>query len=113
MVDSGRFAEGADHFVVVGVADQDDRIVLTGKANRFQMDLGDQRAGGVDHLKMTLLGLFANRWGNAMGAEDDTRALRHLAQFIHEDRARLAQLIHYVAVVDNLLAHVNRRSIEV
>ena len=46
----GRFAHRADHFVVPFVADQHDRVALLGVADRLQVDLGDQRAGGVDGL---------------------------------------------------------------
>src|ERR1035438_2129999 len=36
-----------------------------------------------------------------------------LANLLHEDGARLAQFVHDVLVVNDFLAHVNRRSVEV
>ena len=39
---------------------------------------------------------------------DHARAFRDLVQFIDEDRALLCEVVHYVAVVNNLLAHVDR-----
>ena len=44
------FAQGAFDLVVVPVADQHQRIALSGELDRLHVDLGDQRAGGVDHL---------------------------------------------------------------
>ena len=50
------FAHRADDFVVPLVADQQDRVALLGEADRFQMDLGDQRAGGVDGVQLAARG---------------------------------------------------------
>ena len=47
-----------------------------------------------------------------MGGEDDRLALRHLGLLLDEDRAALAQLLDHVLVVDDLLAHVHRRPVE-
>ena len=43
---------GSDDFVVAGVADQDNGVALARKSDRFQMDLGHQRAGGIDDLEI-------------------------------------------------------------
>src|SRR5437867_13433962 len=61
---------------------------------------------------MSPLGLLAHLWGNAVGAEDHSRALRNLFVLFHKDRAFGGQLFHYVAIVDNLLADVNGRTVE-
>ena len=53
---SRRLAHGAEHLVVALVADEDDRVALAGEANRFEVDLGHQRAGGVDGPQAALLG---------------------------------------------------------
>jgi hypothetical protein len=95
------------------MAYQNDCMALTGKANRFQMDFGDQRASGVNYLQMALFGFGANGRGDAMGAEDHAGALGYLGQFIDENGSGLAKFIHNVAVMDDLFSHVNRRSIEV
>ena len=47
-----------------------------------------------------------------MGGEDDGLALRHLGLLVDEDGAALAELLHDVLVVDDLLAHVHRRSVQ-
>ena len=76
------------------------------------MDLGDERAGRVDRLQAALLGALADARGDAVGGEDADRALGHLGLLLDEDRAALAQLLDDVLVVDDLLAHVHRRAVE-
>ena len=44
------FAQCADDFIVIAMADQHDRIALFGESNGLQMNFGDQRTGGVNHL---------------------------------------------------------------
>ena len=72
----GRLAHGAHHLVVVGVADEDDRVALARVADRFEVDLGHQRARGVDHAQAAPLGLLAHRRRDAVGAEDHGRVVR-------------------------------------
>ncbi len=108
-----RLAQRSDHFIVAGMADQHDGVVLARELHRFQMNLGDQRAGGVDHLQLALLGLLPHGRRNTMRAEDDARALRHLAQFFDKNRAGLPQFIHYVPVVDDFFTHIYRRAVKV
>src|SRR4029077_2553345 len=51
--------------------------------------------------------------GHAVGAEHGQRALGYgLVELVDEDRATLAQLLDDVLVVDDLLAYVDRRSVE-
>ncbi len=47
-----RFAQRAFDFVVVAMADEHQRIALLGKLDRLDVDLGYQRAGGVNHLEV-------------------------------------------------------------
>ena len=50
---------------------------------------------------------------DAVGGEDRRRALRdRVVELVDEDRAALAQLLDDVLVVDDLLAHVDRRAVE-
>ena len=41
---------------------------------------------------------------------NNTRTLRHLIQLVDEDRSFLRQITHHIAVVHDLLAHINRRA---
>src|SRR5690606_35163348 len=56
------------------------------------------------------LGLHAHRLRDAVGAEDHGGAVGHLVQLLDEDRAALLEIVHDVAVVDDLVAHVDRRA---
>src|SRR5712671_5524394 len=95
------------------VADQDDGIAATGKLSGFQMDLSNQRTGGVDDLQIAAAGLIPYLRGDAMCAEDGAGSGRDLVQLLHENRARFAQAVHNMLIVNDLLAHVNRRAVEI
>ena len=56
--------------------------------------------------------LLVHRRRDAVGGEDDERALGHLVGLVDEDRAAFAQGLDDVLVVDDLLAHVDGRAVE-
>ena len=58
-------------------------------------------------------GVLVHRRGDAVGGEDDHLALRHLGLLLDEDRAPLGELLDDVLVVDDLLADVDGRAVEV
>src|SRR5262249_31030674 len=103
----GRLAERSDRLVVLLVADQDDRVVLPRVVDRLQVHLRDERAGGVDRLQLLAPRRVAHRRGHAVGRIDQPRGIRHFVDFLDEDRALGAQLVHDVSVVDDLLADVD------
>ena len=49
---------------------------------------------------------------DAVGREDDGLPDRHLLLVLDEDRAAGLELAHDVQVVDDLLAHVDRRAVQ-
>ncbi len=104
------FALRAFHLFVVAMPHQHQRIALLGKLDRFDMHLGHQRAGGIDHLQAALLGAFANRRRNAMRGINDASAFGNLIQFVDEDRALFGQVGYDIAVVHNLFADIDRRA---
>src|SRR5260370_7841124 len=77
------------------------------------MNLGDQRTSGVDHIQTALSSLAAHLGRDTVRAEDGTRTRRHLVQLFDKHGAGGAQFLNDVLVVDNFLADVNRRTIEV
>ena len=77
------------------------------------MDLGHQRAGGVDGLELTVGGLAVDRRRDAVGGEHDRRADRHLVELLDEDRAALLEVRHHVLVVDDLLADVDGSAVQI
>ena len=78
---------------------------------RLDMDLGDERAGGVEIVELAALGFGRHRFGHAMGREDHAGAVGRLVQLVDEDRAQLLQPLDDEAVVDDLVAHIDRRAI--
>ena len=56
----GGLAHGADDFVVAFVADQDDGVALASVADGLEVDLDDERAGGVDGDEPASSGLVAD-----------------------------------------------------
>ena len=98
--------------LVAVVADHHDRVAVGGEAAGGDVDLGHQRAGGVDRAQAARGGVLVHRRGDAVGGEDDDRALGHLGLLLDEDRAALGQLLDHVLVVDDLLAHVDRGAVQ-
>src|SRR6201999_4616762 len=92
--------------------DHHDRVTLGGEAARRDVHLGHQRAGRVDRPQAALGGVVVDYRGDAVGGEDDGRALRHLGLLVDEDRARGGQFLDHVLVVDDLLAHVDGGAVE-
>src|SRR5699024_9818574 len=107
----GGLTAGALHLLVADVADEDDVPVLGGKTLGLLVDLGDERAGRVDRLELTLLGLLVYSGGDAVRGEDDDGSLGDLIGFFHEDRASLLQRAHHVGVVHDLFANVDRGAV--
>jgi hypothetical protein len=48
--------------------------------------------------------------GRRRGPENHDAIVRHLVEFLDEDRAALAQVVDHEAVVHDLVAHVDRRA---
>ena len=106
-----RLTGGADDLLVALVADQQDVVVVAGEPLRLVVHLGDERAGGVDDLKLALGGAGVHGRRDAVGGEHHDRALGHLVGFVDEHGARLGQRVHHVAVVHDLVTHVHRGAV--
>ena len=94
---------------MIMMTNQDDAVAAPGVLYRFNVDLGHQRAGGVDHPQITQLAGLANAGGHAMSAINKTLAVWNFIYFVNKDRALGFQFFHHVAVVDDLFAHIDRR----
>ena len=75
------------------------------------VDLGDQRAGGVGEQQPAAPRLGRHRLGHAVRREHHQPVLGHLVQLLDEHRAQAAQLVDHVAVVDDLVADIDRRAV--
>ena len=75
------------------------------------MDLGDQRAGGVDEEQVAAAGLGRHRLRHAVGGEHDGPVVRHLVELLDEDRALGLEAFDDVAVVHDLVADIDRPAV--
>ena len=107
----GRLPGGADHLFVPFVADEQDVVVLAGEPLGLVVHLGDQRTGGVDHLQAAGGGRLVHRRRHAVCGEHHDGALGHLVGLLDEHRATPGQRLDDVAVVHDLVAHVDRRAV--
>ena len=104
------FSQRPDNFVMVAMADKNQRITFLRKLHRFHVDLGHQGTGSVDHSQVAMAAGFAHFGRYAMCAVDHTLARRNFLNAVHEDRALFLQLLDYEAVMDDFLADINRRA---
>ena len=93
------------------VADHDDLASLLAHARDFRVHLGHEGAGGIEHAQPARVGLAANREGHAVGGKDDGAARRNVRQFLDEDGALRAKVLHHELVVDDLVTHVDGRAV--
>ena len=94
------------------MADQDDLEAVCAVSRHFQVDLGDQWAGGVEDAESALLRVLAHALGHAVGAEYDGRAGRDLVELVDEDGAAPFQAVDHEAVVHHFVTHIDGRSVE-
>ena len=106
----GSFAQRALNLVVIAMADQHQRITLLGKLHGLNVNLGDERAGGVDHPQSTPFAAFADGRRNTVGGVNYTLTVRHVVDLVNKNGALFGQFIHNIAVMDNFAANVNRRA---
>jgi hypothetical protein len=93
------------------VADHHDFAPGGAHLGHFDVNLGDQRARGVEHAQPTRGGFRLHSLGDSVGREDDDAARRHLIQLVDEDRALRAQLVDDITVVHDLVPHVDGRAV--
>ena len=111
MYDARNPAHRADDFRMALMADQDDLEALFGIALAFLVHLGDQRTGRVEHRQGAVGRGILDRLGDAVGAEDGDRAVGDLVQLLDEPGALGGEFLHDPLVVDDLVAHIDRRPV--
>ena len=84
----GGDGHGADGLLVALVADVDDLVALAGSDLDLVVDLGDERADGVDDIAAPLAGLGHHRGGRTVRRQHDGSPFGHLADVVDEDHAR-------------------------
>ena len=78
----------------------------------FDMNLGDQRASGIEYLEATALRLPAYGLRHAMRAEDQRRTRRNKCEILDEYRPLGSQVFDHILVVHNLVTHVDRCAVQ-
>ena len=104
-------ASRADHLGMVGMADHHQGAPGLGIAPPLNMDLGDEWTGGVDHGQPARRGVFLNRARNAVRAKYGRGAGGNFVELVDEHRSEAAQPVDDMAIVDDLVPHIDRRSI--
>ena len=106
----GELAHRAHGLRVAGMADHHHLEAVLVVAGGLDMDLRHQGAGRVDIDHLAARGLRRDGLGHAMGAEDDGTVGRAVVQLLDEDGPLVAQAVDDVAVMDDLVAHVDGRA---
>ena len=109
---ASRLAHRALGLGMAAVADHHDLAAPVAHARHLHVHLGDERAGRVEHLEAARVGLAAHVVRHAVGGEDHRGARGHLGQLLDEHRALGAQVLDHVLVVHDLVAHVDRRAVQ-
>ena len=107
----GDLAQGALDFWMAGMADQHDGAAFAGKSRAVEVDLGDQRAGGVEHRQAARLGRHFDAAGNAVGRKNGGGAVGYFVQFLDKHRAHRAQPVDHMGVVDDFMPDIDRRAV--
>ncbi len=107
----GNLAEGADDFWMTPVPDECDVPTGIRLPLRLAMDLGDQRASGVEKVETARLRILGHSLGHAMGGEDDGAVVGNLVQFLDEDGALRAQAVDHIFIMDDLVPDIDGRAI--
>jgi hypothetical protein len=93
------------------MADQDQGPALRHVPFALIVDLGDERAGGVEHRQRARGGLLLDAARHAMGAEHGDRERRNFRQILDENSAFVLQAFDHVFIVHDLVAHIDRRAV--
>ncbi len=107
----GRLAGGSDDLLMALMTNEQDVVVVAGKALGLVVHLGDQRAGGVDDSQRPLGRRRVHGWRDAVRGKHHDGALGDLVGLVDENCPRLGQGVDHVAVVHDLVPDVDRRAV--
>ena len=94
------------------VTDENHMAAMAHVAQGLLVDLRHQRAGRVEIEHVTRLGLGRHRFRHAVGGKDHRlTVVGNLVEFLDEDRAHVTQTVDHIAVVDDLVAHIDRGAV--
>src|SRR5207302_650760 len=105
----GGLGQRADRLVMAGVADVEDRVALPGPHPGLVVDLGDQRADGIDHEPALLPGGGHHIGRRAVGREHHRGSVGDVVDAVDEDHAQVPEPVDHQPDVDDLVVAVDRR----
>ena len=105
----GREAEQADDLGVLRRAEQDDRVALLDELDELALLLDDPGAGAVDDLEAARLGALHDLGPDAVGADDDGRAVVDVVERRRRSRTPICWRSRIDALVVDDLAEGMRR----
>ncbi len=94
------------------VADQKNGITFAGKADCFEMDLGDKGTGRINGVEVALGSSGPNSRCDTVRAIEDIRSAGDFIHTIDEDNAPPAKAVNDVPVVDDLVINVERCTVK-
>ena len=106
----GQLSHRADGLGVAGMADHHDLEPVLMVAFGLDMDLRDQRAGGIDIEHLPRGGRVRHGFRHAMSGKDHRPVGRAVVQLLDKDRAPGREVIDHVFVMHDLVAHIDRRA---
>ena len=107
-----RLAGRSVDLLVARVADEEDRVAEPCEVPCLGVHLGDERTGGVDRAEPAEARAVAHRRRDAVRREDDVAPPRHLPDVVDEHGSAPLEVADDVRVVDDLLADVDRRPVQ-
>ena len=92
------------------VTNEENGVALAREAYGLEMDLGHERAGGVDGVEIALDGGAANGRRYAVRAVEHVGLGRNLIHVVDEHHAPMAETLHHRLIVHDLVIDVERRA---
>ena len=93
------------------MADQHDFETFGVLGARLDVHFGNQRTNGVDAKQVACLGCRGDALGDPMCRKDHRCGrFRDLVELLHKNGAFRLEIINHVAIVDDLVSHIDRRS---
>ena len=105
----GQLAHGANRFGMPFMPDHDHLQPIVGMARRFDVDLADQWASGIDKHHLAFGRRRRNRLWHTVRGKDDGAVIGAFIQLFDKDRTFVTQIVDHKFVVNDLVAHIDRR----
>ena len=105
-----QLAHRALNFRMAFMADHHEFITLFVQLGDFHMYLGHQRTSGIEHGKAALRSFCFHRFRYTMRAKNQGSTRRHIFEVFYEYGATAFEVIHHIGVMDDFMAHIDRRA---